>query len=138
MDNQKMYSEAATHALAGFQIVEESLKSYITTYHQTVQKFLPKELIYDYKRSDIEDLALGRLIEVFSKMNRNSLLIDKLRKIKQIRDQLAHKALSKLYGPQKETFDFLENTDRFIDTANKLGLIIDEILIEHMKLLTVK
>lgn len=138
MNNQKIYSEAATHALAGFQIVEESLKDYITAYHQTVKKFLPDELMYQHKRSDIEDLALGKLIEIFSKVNSNILLIGKLRKIKQTRDQLAHKALTKLYGPEKDTFDFLESTDRFIDTAAELGLIIEDILKEHNKLLAIK
>jgi hypothetical protein len=138
MDKQKIYSEAATHALAGFQIIEESLKDYITAYHQTVQKFLPTELVYQYQRSEIEDVALGNLVKNFSRMNSNTVLIDKLRKIKQVRDQLAHKALTKLYGPEKETFDFLENTDKFIDTAAELGLIIDEILKEHKKLLVIK
>ena len=98
MSTAQYYRESASHALAGFQLLEEGLKSYVGTYHDTVRKFLPDKLVYRYSRQDIQDAALGKLVGVFSKISANDKLISELRTLTKTRDDLAHKAFVHLYG----------------------------------------
>jgi hypothetical protein len=135
MTPEDAYREAASHALAGFQLIEASLKDYIAEFHATVRRHLPASLTYEYSRSDIEDASLGKLVNVFARMNGNVDLVRKLRKLQGQRDELAHRALTKLYGQERETFDFASNTDPLVDLANDLGYLLDDVNKEGLRLL---
>lgn len=95
-------------------------------------------MVYKYGRQDIEEAALGKLVTIFERMNGNSTLIEKLRKLKSQRDELAHRALTNLYGRERETFKFDEHIDRLVDLANNLGLLIEDLNKEHVKLFALK
>ncbi len=57
----KRYQDAASHALAGFQLIEGGLKDYIGIYHKIVRRLLPDRPAYKHTRKDVEEVALGRL-----------------------------------------------------------------------------
>ena len=138
MEHEEKYMEAASHALAGFQIIEAGLKDYILEYHHIVQGFLPDQMRYEYSLQDIEGLALGRLVTTFSRMNDNASLIKSLQKLKTQRDDLAHRALTKLYGRERETFKFEDHIDNLVDLANDLGFLMEDLIKEHIKLIGFK
>jgi hypothetical protein len=124
MNSRDRYKEASTHALAGFQIIEESLKDYIGHYYDAVRKVLDAKLHFQYSRSDIDQAALGKLLSIFCKINKNEDLVKDLRKLIKHRDDLAHKALVHLYGEPKSDAEFDAMTDSAIEIAEKLGSLM--------------
>lgn len=132
--DEDLYREAVSHALAGFQLIEASLKDYIEAFHEVVRKHLPASITYLHGRADIEDASLGRLVGAFSRINGNAELIGKLRGLQRKRDELAHRALTKLYGQGRESFDFAGNTDPLVELANDLGYLLEEVQQEGLKL----
>ena len=127
MKVEEHYREAASHALAGFQLIEEGLKSYIDLYHQAVRRLLSEKLTYRYARKDVQDAAYGKLVEVFGKVNGNDELIADLRSLKKIRDDLAHKAFVNLYGTMPEDAELRRRADLYIGVADKIGKLMGRI-----------
>jgi hypothetical protein len=134
VNDSEHYREIASHALAGFQLIEASLKGYIDDYHDKVRDSLPSGMTYLYSGADVQDAALGRLVSVFAKMNNNKALIEKLQNLQKERDNLAHRALVKLYGPARVTEDFSVQIPILIVLAEQLGLLLSDVLGEHVKL----
>ena len=121
MNSRDHYKEASTHALAGFQLIEEGLKDYIGHYYDAVRKRLNGKLHFEYRRTDIDQAALGKLLSIFCKINGNEDLVKQLRKLLKHRDDLAHKALVHLYGTPKSDSEYAAMSDSAIETASKLG-----------------
>lgn len=130
------YREIASHALAGFQLIEASLKDYIAVYHDKVRDSLPPGMTYLHHGTDVQDAALGKLVSVFAKMNNNKALIEKLRNLQQTRDNLAHRALAKLYGPTSVTEDFIAQIPTLTGLAEELGILLGDVHDEHIKLVS--
>jgi uncharacterized protein YdiU (UPF0061 family) len=97
MTLQEHYRTSVANALAGFQLIEESLKGYLDLYYQSIRHLLSKRLHFDYHRSDINEAALGRLIGAFAKSSANTELVTRLRSLVRQRDSAAHTALICLY-----------------------------------------
>ena len=91
MNTEDQYREAVSHALAGFQLIEASLKSYVEEYHAAIRRHLPATLTYEYGRTDVEEASLGKLVNLFSRMNGNTGLIEKLRRLQRQRDVRQHR-----------------------------------------------
>ena len=138
MATEQYYRESATHALGGFQLVEEALKSYIGQYHDVVRKFLPKGFTYRYARQDVQDAALGKLVNVFAKVSPNDKLIVELRGLVKTRDDLAHKAFVNLYGPKPSEEELRKRGDRFVEVAERLGNILGELHDDSLRLVAVR
>jgi hypothetical protein len=136
MTSPDQYRDLVAHALAGFQLVEASLKDYISDYHDKVRSCLPPGMVYDYHRSDIQDAALGKLVEVFNKTNRNKELVGSLRKLQASRDNLAHRALTKLYGRRTpaEEQELREQAPGFVALAEQLSELLGNVHNEHVLL----
>jgi uncharacterized protein YbcC (UPF0753/DUF2309 family) len=94
---QDLYENGVNKVLAGFQLIEELLKTYIEAHYEFVRAFLGDRLYFAFSRSDFQDAALGRLTEIFSKLCPNKGLVADLRAVKRRRDEIAHRALLKLY-----------------------------------------
>lgn len=138
MAGEQYYKESATHALAGFQLVEEALKSYIEQYHDAVRKFLPEKLTYRYGRQDVQEAALGKLVNVFAKVNANDKLIAELQALVATRNDLAHKALVNLYGQKPSEDEFQKRGDGFVEVAERLGNILGELHEQSLRLVAVR
>jgi len=119
-----LYREGVTHALGGFQLLEEGLKTHSDLYYGTVTELLEGRLHFGYARSDIQDAAPGRLLAVFAKVCANQELLAEMRGLVKDRDQAAHQAFICLYGPGPNDQTLIEVTD-----ANaKLGTQLSELL----------
>jgi hypothetical protein len=138
MASEQFYRESAVHALAGFQLIEEALKSYIGYYHETVRQCLPEKLTYSYSRQDVQDAALGKLVSVFGKVSSNDALILELRTLVKTRDDLAHKAFVNLYGPPPAEEDFEKRGAALLKVAERLGLILEELNKDSLSLVVIR
>lgn len=81
-------------ALSGCQLVEQELKLYISESLELVRKCLDGRLPFSMKGQDYEDSSLERLIDAFRKLNDNAELLAKLRKFKDERNFLSHRAVA--------------------------------------------
>jgi hypothetical protein len=135
MNVKQQYHDAATHALAGFQLVEESLKQYIGIYYDAVRFLLKNQLSFQYKREEINDAALERLTNLFSKINANKELVERIRPLIKNRNDVAHRALVHLYGKPKPDAEYKVGIDEFIEVAQKIGVILEDL---HKETLIVK
>src|SRR5688572_10988832 len=93
------YRESVTHALGGFQLVEEGLKTYIDLYYETARQLLVGKLHFGFDKAEVQEAPLGRLLQIFSRINPNKELIAELKALVKDRNQAAHQAFVCLYGP---------------------------------------
>ena len=135
MEQEGQYRDAVSHALAGFQLIEESLKDYIGFYHDAVRKLLPPTITYGSSRRDIQDAALGKLINVFSKCRGNQAFISDLRSLTSTRDELAHKALVGLYGTVPEPSDLEAKAASFQKKAETISELLAKLNKESLNIL---
>ena len=124
--------------MAGFQLIEEALKSYIGYYHETVRQFLPEKLSYRYSRQDVQDAALGKLVNVFAKVSSNDKLVSELRTLVKTRDDLAHKAFLNLYGPVPPEDELKKRGDALLKVAERVGLILGELHDDSLSLVALR
>jgi hypothetical protein len=124
MNAEQHYRDAASHTLAGFQLIEESLKSYIGYYHEMIRRLLPTEVAYRHSRAEIQDAALGKLVNIFGKINSNEVLISQLRTHIKVRNELAHTAFLHLYGELPPQQELKSRTASFIQISENLGELL--------------
>jgi hypothetical protein len=134
MTEEELYRDIASHALAGFQLIEEGLKNYIADYHDKVREFLPVYMVYEHRADEVANAPLGKLVDIFGKINANKQLVVELRSLQSKRNDLAHRALVNLYGPAKNGFDFSGNSTQLGGLADDLGRLIEQILVERAEL----
>jgi hypothetical protein len=93
MDDNTFYLRVA-HALSGCQLVEQTLKLYITEALELVVKCLDGKLPFSMHGDDYADASLERLIETFKKLSDQPALVVALRKFKDERNFLSHKGIA--------------------------------------------
>jgi len=125
--NQEKYREAASQALCGFQLIEEGLKTYIQTYHNTVKSYLPPEITYKHTGADVQDASLGKLVNVFSKISARDDVIVELRSLTRARDELAHSAFLGMVGTSSSEIKSHEKIAEFQEVTKKLTHLLLEI-----------
>ncbi len=134
MTQKEKYTEASIHALAGFQIIEEHLKIYIGYYYKAVRLLLKGQLIFQYTQEEINEAPLERLTSLFSKINANNDLVQRIRSLLKYRNQIAHGAFVHLYGPPKTDEQFKIDTTEFLIVAEKLDVIMKDIITEVLQI----
>lgn len=132
-DLKHLYREGVSHALGGFQLLEEGLKTYIGVYHQTVRAVLNGRLHYDYDQSDVQEAPLGRLLTVFAKICSNEELLAEMRSLLKHRDQAAHQAFICLYGPGPGDHKLIEMSDANAKLGTQLSLLLPRLHQEMLK-----
>lgn len=83
----------ASKALAQFQLLEESLRSYIVCAYATIRDSTAGVIEFKYDRKSLERDSLGKLIDKFSRLNSNVALIARLKRVVPERNRLAHEGL---------------------------------------------
>ena len=129
MTLQEHYRVSVTNALAGFQLVEESLKGYLGLYYQSIRHLLSGRLHFDFHRADINEAPLGRLVGSFSKSCANALLVARLRSLIKHRDTTAHKALVCLYESattDEQYHDMIKANHRMSDETREVLIALSE------------
>ena len=120
----KNYSEILNSVLIDFQFIEEAFKMYISYTDQIIQREVSSFFPYKFTRKDIDKFTLGKLIDKYSKVSNNTLLVKKAKGLTCERNRLAHQGFLFTYSEQKNE-SFLKQR-----TAN-----LEEIHIEAAELL---
>lgn len=92
-----VFSHEAELALVGYQMVEQSLKSYIIFAHDCIREALDKKLPFRYTEDKVDSYSMERLITTFKKLNDNEDLLARLNKLPSDRNYVAHKAFANAY-----------------------------------------
>jgi hypothetical protein len=123
-----LYRTGVTQALAGFQLIEEGLKTYLGIYFDSIRLLIGDRLHFGFAKEDYQDAALGRLITIFAKTSSNAELLSQLRSVTRQRDHIAHQALLKLYPEKPISVDeykgMLEEIDQMITKSEALHAAI--------------
>lgn len=90
---EKKYRILVLKTLNDFQMLEMLLKVYISVSYKIIGASLNSSIPFKYSYRDIENYPLERLINVFAKHNDNIDLQNRLNKLREGRNKLAHKAL---------------------------------------------
>ena len=112
------FSDDALFALTACQVVEEILKSYLTTCNKIIVASLKGAIPYKYTDDEIDNYALERLVALFQKLNSNDALIAKLNKLPNERNYCAHKAFVMAYLKSTKNGERLEAD---IQRVNAIG-----------------
>ncbi|MDO9387581.1 MAG: hypothetical protein Q7T65_12845 [Thiobacillus sp.] len=131
---QQLYSRGANQVLAGFQLIEEMLKSYLELHFNMTRVLLNGRLYFEFRREDYQDAALGRLTQVFSKLCANGPLVSDLRAVIKRRDHIAHRALLKLYDEGITPQEYSQLIDELNIDMQRSSDIMNRIVQEMGKL----
>lgn len=127
--SEENYKEGVILVLAGYQLIESSLKTYLKNYFTIVRYIVPTDLHFGFDGKDYETAALGTLLKVFSKVCGDSNLVADLKSIISHRDNIAHKAALILF--QKEPLSEKE-FDVLAEQVSAEGKVITQ-LIERLR-----
>jgi len=118
-------------ALGFLQMIEEGLRLYVGTAEELIQAAVPYGVPFRVDRKTIENAPLGKLIIMFSKLNRNEPLIARLRQLPAHRNYIAHAAFMRAFqattDERIDVEDAKKHAAKVGDEAEKiLGLIAQE------------
>jgi hypothetical protein len=100
--DEKQFFLEVSWALASCQMIEETLKQYISDAFDLVRKFVGHRMIFKFSGEQHADSSLERLIEAFSRLCDNDMLIKDLRKFKDKRNFLSHRGISHCLDPMED------------------------------------
>jgi hypothetical protein len=92
-DLREQYRATTLRILGNFQLLEFALKAYIGRCYKIIHSRVGGTILFDYSEKDVEDQPLGRLLGLFAKLNTNTELIARLRKLQTERNHIAHRSL---------------------------------------------
>lgn len=79
--------------LGSFQLLEFALKLYVGLSYKVIKARVEGFVQFDYTENDLDDLPLGRLLNLFKKLNSNAELLARLQKLQTERNHIAHRSL---------------------------------------------
>lgn len=109
---REMYKAATLRIVGTFQLLEFALKAYIVRCYKVIGASVKGTLHFGYSAADVEAAPLERLLNVFSKLNANRELIDRLNKLKEERNHIAHRSLLVTMGLM---YDYGAMEDKYIE-----------------------
>jgi hypothetical protein len=133
-DRKELYRKSVNQVLAGFQIVEEMLKTYIERHFDLTRSLINGRLHFEFCRQDYQEAALGRRIQVFSKLCANHQLVSDLRAAVEGRDHVAPRALLKLYESAISPEEYVQISHELLSDMDKNTELMTRIVLEMEKL----
>lgn len=118
-------------ALGFLQMIEEGLRVYVGTAEELIAAAVPYGVPFRVDRSGLEAAAMGKLIIMFTKVNRNEELIARLRQLTKHRNYIAHEAFRRtIQGASngKEDLEYMKSHAKAVgDEAEQiLGVLGQE------------
>jgi hypothetical protein len=117
MNPQDFYLRVA-RALEGCQLVEQTLKLYISEALELVRRRVAGSLPFSMSGDDFADAPLGQLIKTFRKLTINQRLVADLNKFTEERNFLSHRAITFCLDPGGD----LDNL-AMAEIEERLGLV---------------
>lgn len=129
-DLRESYKVVTLRILGSFQLLEFALKAYIGRAYSAIKKSVGENVHFDYTAKDVEEFPLERLLNIFSKLNENKVLVSRLNKLRVERNHIAHRSLiltmGPMYDPGAVEDKYLEYFWLEDELTECLRLVIDE------------
>lgn len=131
-----LYREGASHALAGYQLIESLLKTYISNHFKIVKFILGNQLYFGFTGNEYEQAPLERLVNIFSKLCNDDQLIRELRNEITHRNHIAHQSMLIMYSKRKLGVEqFISLNDEMVKRNNTIANLLDRLHIAHENLI---
>lgn len=130
-DLVKEFGEGVVGALSIFQVIESSLKLYITYSFRLIQVRLGPNVAFNFNGDDYENSSLETLIKIFSKLSNNKELIEVLKQRKKDRNYVAHQAYIqylKIEGEESHTEHSEKIHEISVEAVKCLALVQAELV----------
>ena len=114
---EKVYRKELHKALEKCQFIEETLRMCIFSAVEIARLQLSPHFPIKYKTEDISKLPLGALVNIFSKINNDTVLHESLRKITRDRNDVAHRSLLFTLGE-------LDDEDHMTEATRKMKEVV--------------
>ena len=101
-----------SQCLATFQVIEASLKMYITYSLKLIRVRLGESIPFAFDGADYENAALETLVKAFAKLTNNRSLVSLLRKVIASRNFVAHQALIVYMSGSEDGSHHIEHSKR--------------------------
>ena len=118
---EDLYHGAIARCLAGYQLLEEQLKTYLGIYFGVVRALLPSGLHFGFESKEIENAPLERLVHLFSKACDDAKLVASLREVISHRNEVAHRALLLSYKSSPTTEEYVELSSEAVKRSGVIG-----------------
>jgi hypothetical protein len=128
------YRDIVTHTLAGFQLLEEGLKKYIDSHYGAIRILVKGRVHFAFDRKDIDQAPLGKLCNIFAKVCANQDLVKRLRALIKHRDEIAHRALTHLYGSNTSDAELQAMWDEYVEVSNQVSDALTDVHAELLNL----
>ena len=137
-EGKQVYERAANRVLAGFQLIEDWLKTYLQVHFDLTRLMVAGRLHFEFRRDDYQNVSLGKLTSVFSKLCANEQLIADLNAVISRRNHIAHRAFLKLYDTKLTSADYSNLLTEFDADHAKVASLLSRLNDELRRLGTAK
>ena len=131
---QTEYREAVYRALERCQFVEETLRVYLDLAIKIAKIELASHFPVNITRKDLSKLSLGKLVEIFSRLNGNRSLKLKLKKVTPDRNRVAHQSLLFTLGELEDDAHLTKLTGEMNEIERRARDAHESLLDERWKL----
>ena len=113
-------------AASQFQFIEECLKMYLCECFDIVRKNVQGKIAFEYTDKDVRNKSLGPLIVMFKKYSTNKQLVERLEKIREDRNYIAHEAYVLVGNPTDESVEEDEflRIQNIAESAHEIAMIL--------------
>ena len=108
-------------SLLSFQMIEEALKICIGLSYEVIKASLPSGIDFKFSPDSINNSALGKLIQMFSNISENEMLIDDLKKIVKWRNFCAHNAFAHELFNRNSKSSFNEHSAKDLENVAQIS-----------------
>src|SRR5690606_29999788 len=98
--------------------IEEAIRFLLVAVYAYVRFQIKEKLFFNYDYSDVENDALGRLIQKYSKFSKNTALVTKLRGLLKQRNEIAHRGML-LTVEEMRNVNFLNSQSERLDALHR-------------------
>ena len=134
IDVKESYKAMTLRIMANFQLLELTLKIYIGRAYEFIEIVLADRMHFAYSIKDVENHSLEKLLTTFAKLNSNIELIQRLNKLREKRNHVAHESLLITLGAMKNVELLHTKHGEFFHLEDELAECLTLIIEETRKL----
>lgn len=137
MNPKQRYKHQIYHSLAGFQLLEQSIKDYLAAYYYAIKLALISELKlpFEYSVNRFDNMPLGTLHKELAKAKPKDEVIIKIESLFPKRKLLAHKSLALVYDTSQTDEQLESEVNSYIEVSKEISLINKYLNIETKNLI---
>jgi len=128
------YFDKLSNAIMQFQYLEVTLKFYIRDCDRLIQKSVKDVFHYSVREKEIEKMPLGRLIDEFSRRSNRKDIVQVLRKLNKLRNEIAHSAYILTIEEQKDKEKLQHYSDKLKNIVEAVKACMKQLARENARI----